>query len=123
MYYCAYEYMTEDRGASSQAINICDNLRANADFETDFRRGDYFEEKYAASDGDTLLSNLCTAAKNRNMIIFTIALNADDHGETQMKNCASRVDSELYYFEATGNNLTGIFNTIADQITALRLNL
>ena len=124
MYYCAHDYMTEDRGASGPAISKCNTLSAaNADFDTHFQRGDYFEEKYAATDGDGLLSTLCTAAKARNMIIFTIALNADNHGETQMKNCATRVDSELYYYEANGNNLTGIFNAIADQITALRLNL
>lgn len=116
--------MTESRGASTEAIDICDdNLRSDPDFITDFSDGVSFSEKYTAAQGNTLLQSLCTAAKDRNMIIFTIALNADTDGETEMKNCASRVDSELYYYEATGNNLSGIFSTIANQITALRLNL
>ncbi len=132
---CANGYMTAYNGASAEAIDICTDLKTNRDLDATFayRSGENWRDfnnrifsdtpKYTAEQGNTLLQNLCTAAKNRNMIIFTIALNADSDGETEMKNCASRVDSELYYFEATGNNLSGIFTAIANQITALRLNL
>lgn len=139
MWYCANGGVTAGNGASAAAIaecNLANSTNRFEEFESRWIPGVGWENYtaiinrfrnntplYTPATGNSRLDEICTAAKARNIIVFTIALNADADGEAEMKKCASRVDSELYYFEASGNNLTAIFNTIADQITALRLSL
>ncbi|WP_342078660.1 pilus assembly protein TadG-related protein [Yoonia sp. SS1-5] len=78
--------------------------------------------EYTEDEGDRLLQNICTKAREQNIIVFTIAMDAQQHGRDEMKECASK-PSELYYFETSGKELVAIFDKIAEQITDLRLNL
>lgn len=81
-------------------------------------RSDFFAQKHTAAQADTRLANICTAAKAKDIIIFSVAMDASTHGATQMRNCAS---STGHYFETSGDELVAIFEAIAAQITDLRL--
>ena len=78
--------------------------------------------KYSGTVGDTLLDALCTEAKKpeRNIIIYTIAVEAPSHGSDVMASCAS---SSAHFFDVTGDEMEATFAGIARQITALRLSL
>ena len=79
-----------------------------------------------AAQHDTWLLSLCEEANNANIIVYTIAMGAPEHGAEVMRTCAGE-DSRA--FETTLTNEPGepgideIFERIAAQITALRLNL
>ena len=71
---------------------------------------------------NTLMSNICKAAKDEGIIIFAVAMGeGDDIDSTAMSNCASSPSG--HYFETSGDELVEIFEAIADQITDLRLTL
>lgn len=84
------------------------------------RLGDLTYEPYSAAQNNIWMQQICTAAKQQNMIIFTIAMGAPAGGEAQMRACAS---SPAHYFETEGGALNDIFDAIARQITDLRLSL
>ncbi|WP_322891367.1 MULTISPECIES: Tad domain-containing protein [unclassified Yoonia] len=73
-----------------------------------------------ANQNNIWMQQICTAAKQQNMIIFTIAMGAGANGEAQMRACAS---SPAHYFQTEGGALNDIFDAIARQITDLRLSL
>ena len=70
---------------------------------------------------------LCAAAKDSEIEIFTIAFEAPEAAQQQMKNCASGTSNEeksAYYFqvnESDGGTLDAAFNEIAASIAKLRL--
>lgn len=73
-----------------------------------------------ATEQDMWLQQSCTAAKDENVIVFTIAMGAGSAGESQMRQCAT---SNSHYFETEGEAIDDIFSAIARQITDLRLSL
>lgn len=81
--------------------------------------------KQSASRQDTWLQQLCNLADDE-MTIFTIAMGAGTHGTEQMRQCAS---DDAFAFSTNLTTDSGepgideIFDAIARQITALRLNL
>jgi Flp pilus assembly protein TadG len=82
-------------------------------------RGTYLD----AGTMNTLLQQNCQAARDQGIEIYGIAFAAPTNGKTQIKNCASPDDANVtYYFDATNNaGLQAAFNTIASDITELRL--
>ncbi len=78
------------------------------------------EDHYTPGTGDENMQNMCTAAKDEGIIIFGIAMGSTENGQTQMRACAS---STGHYYETSGDELTAIFEAIAEQITDLRLTL
>jgi len=83
------------------------------------------DPEYSANQYDTWMQQMCDLADDH-MTIFTIAMGAGSHGTQEMAECASQPAF------AFSTNLTGadgepgideIFESIAEQITALRLNL
>ena len=72
------------------------------------------------SGKDTALSALCTAAKDdsRNIVIFTVAVDAPDAGKAILRNCAT---APTYAYEVSALDLTDAFASIASAINALRL--
>ena len=80
---------------------------------------------HPSTQQDTWLQSLCELAKPK-MTIYTIAMGAPENGVTQMQNCASQPS---FAFTTNFSNAEGekgideIFETIAKQITALRLSL
>lgn len=79
----------------------------------------WYYEKYNNAVGNTLMQQLCTLAKAQGVIIYAVAVDATSDGITQMNNCAS---SSAHFYNATGNDLDGIFTSIARQISELRLS-
>jgi Flp pilus assembly protein TadG len=86
------------------------------------RNLNYYHRPYhSAAQGNIFMDQICTAAKDEGIIIFGIGLYsqaANPPGADHMRNCAS---SESHYFETGGEELTQIFEAIANQITDLRL--
>jgi Flp pilus assembly protein TadG len=74
----------------------------------------------AAGTMDTMLQQSCTAAKTQNIAIYGIAFEAPVGGQTQISNCSSSPKSN-YYFNATGLNISSVFQTIAANISQLKL--
>ncbi len=71
-----------------------------------------------AAQQDTWLQQICDAARDKNIIVYTISMDAPEGGAEQMRQCAF---SGSYFFDATETPINDIFQNIARQITALRL--
>lgn len=67
-----------------------------------------------------MLSQSCDAAKAQNVNIYGIAFEAPTNGQTQIEACSS-VPKSNHYFNATGLNISQVFQTIAANISQLRL--
>jgi Flp pilus assembly protein TadG len=86
-------------------------------------RGTFRGTYLAVSTMNTLLQQNCTAARTADFEIYGIAFAAPTNGKTQIQNCANpdTIDTK-YFFDATNNaDLIAAFNTIASDITDLRL--
>ena len=82
------------------------------------QRSSFYEQKYTASYGDTLLDNICDAAKAQGIVVWTIGFEVTDHGASVMQNCAS---SPSHFFRVEGVEITDAFSAIARTINQLRL--
>ena len=67
---------------------------------------------------DSNLQKICTAVKQKNVSVFTIAFSAGANAEAEMRKCAS---SDGHYFDVNGTDITSAFRSIASQINRLRL--
>lgn len=67
---------------------------------------------------DNRLNDICTAAKNAGIIIFTIGFEAPSHGEGVLEDCAS---SQAHFFDVDGIEISDAFVSIAASISKLRL--
>jgi len=75
----------------------------------------------AASALNTKLTTVCTAMKQNGIYVYTIALgNPGTTIQNLLKSCAS---AENYYFNSPSSaELTGVFNSIADSLSNLRVS-
>lgn len=106
----------------------------NRQFAGQNPRGTFAEKRYAGdefntnvtydseggSNGDLLMQKMCTLAKSKDIIIYTIAVEAGEHGADEMATCAS---SDSHFFNVDGDEMDEVFEGIAKQITELRLSL
>ncbi|MDG1169084.1 MAG: Tad domain-containing protein [Sulfitobacter sp.] len=83
-----------------------------------WQHSSFYETKYTSWQGDSLLQNICDAAKNRNIVIWSIGFEVTDHGANVMRNCAS---SPSHFFRVEGVQISEAFSSIARQINQLRL--
>ncbi|MEH6646512.1 Tad domain-containing protein [Sulfitobacter sp.] len=74
--------------------------------------------KYWNSYGDSLLSSVCDAAKEKKIVIWSIGFEVSDHGANVMRDCAS---SPSHFFRVEGVEIKEAFKAIARQINQLRL--
>jgi Flp pilus assembly protein TadG len=81
-------------------------------------RSSFYKAKYDAEIGDGLLYNICDAAKEKQIIIWSIGFEVTDHGASVMRNCAS---SPSHFFRVEGVEISEAFKAIARQINQLRL--
>ncbi|MEC9198874.1 MAG: pilus assembly protein TadG-related protein [Pseudomonadota bacterium] len=77
-----------------------------------------YEEFINAGQADSNLSRICSAAKGKDVVIFTVAFEAPAAGQAAMKDCAS---SESHYFSVEGAAISDVFAAIGRQINQLRL--
>ncbi len=91
-------------------------------YENNYWNSNYYGsldyQKYNAATGDTLLDQICDAAKLKGIVIWSIGFEVDQHGSDVMESCAS---SPSHYFEVEGVEITEAFKAIAKQINQLRL--
>lgn len=64
------------------------------------------------------LRTTCTQAKAQGVVVYGIAFEAPANGQAQISNCAS---SNQHYFVARGSEIEGVFDTIATNLSMLRL--
>lgn len=62
--------------------------------------------------------DICDAAKDQDIIVFTIGFEAPSSGQAVLKECAS---SEAHYFDVEGLEIADAFDSIATSIRKLRL--
>lgn len=81
---------------------------------------DLYEVYYSPTLADTLLSNICTAAKEKGIYIYTIGFEIDNNSATKMEACAS---SPNHFYRVEGVQISEAFSSIARQLKQLRLTL
>ncbi|KJZ19776.1 hypothetical protein TW80_02475 [Loktanella sp. S4079] len=99
------------------------------------RSSDDVETITSGGRQDQLLQNICSAAKDEGIIVYTITMTSNPlplteegaidysratSGQKQMHDCAS---SPAHFYSTQNQDLSTIFDSIAEQITDLRLNL
>lgn len=70
------------------------------------------------STANSLLDNICDAAKEKGIVVWSIGFEVDSTGADIMQNCAS---SPAHFFRVEGVEITEAFRTIARQLNQLRL--
>ena len=77
-----------------------------------------FVDYAQGSAKDTMLLNMCDAAKAQGVLIFTIGFETTSHSNQVLQQCAS---SPSHHYDVQGLELTEAFNSIARKIHDLRL--
>ena len=67
---------------------------------------------------DDHLQQSCTQARSNGVIVYGIAVEAPQHGQDEIRACAS---SDANYFDASATTISTAFRTIATNITQLKL--
>ena len=109
--YVAWQLYARALGTSSTSRNSVYNSTVNAMTDT----------WKSATEMDTLLQTACAAARDDGIIIYGIAFQASTAGQTQIRNCSTDGASGSHYFNATTLNIASAFQTIASNISQLRL--
>jgi len=78
----------------------------------------YYYTKYTEDRSDALLASICQAAKDNNIVIWSIGFEVGDHGADVMQDCAS---SPSHFFRVEGIEIQDAFEAVARQINQLRL--
>lgn len=76
-------------------------------------------EKYAKkSDNVANFNSVCAKAKAKGITVYTIAFEANSAAQKQMRDCAT---SAAYFYKVEGIAISAVFQSIARQISDLRL--
>lgn len=67
---------------------------------------------------DDRLSDICAAARDEGIIVYTVAFEAPSGGQNALRDCAS---SPSHYFDVAGTDISSAFAAIASDIRALKL--
>lgn len=79
---------------------------------------DFFYTVNSGSKKDSLLHNICEAAKNKGILVWTVGFEVNDHGASVMQDCAS---SPSHFFRVDGVEIAEAFRSIARQLNRLKL--
>ncbi len=99
-------------------------MRSDVSGTTDYNTiMNLMRQTYLSSAGtmDSLLQQNCTAAKAAGIEIYGIAFAAPASGQTQINGCASEPKVNYYYNAADNTALLAAFQSIATDISELRL--
>ncbi|MEK6204685.1 MAG: hypothetical protein N2B02_03515, partial [Amylibacter sp.] len=78
-----------------------------------------YENMYsAASEADTEMNNACTIAKNRGVVVYTIAFAAPSAAQTLLQGCATSINN---YYDVDSTDIASAFSAIAVSIQKLKL--
>lgn len=83
-----------------------------------YNRSYYYYEKYSSTDADQMLDNICTAAKNAGIIVYTVGFEVTNYSAGVMEDCAS---APSYFFRVEGVEISSAFAAIARDINQLKL--
>ncbi len=70
------------------------------------------------SSKNTRTANICDAAKDEGIVVYTIGFEAPESGQAVLRNCAS---SDAHFFDVEGLEISDAFASIATSIRQLRL--
>ncbi len=90
---------------------------------TDFATQYYNMVELVNTTKNSRLQQVCTAAKEAGVVVYGIGFEAPENGRTQVRACAS-TDAQYFDASTTGSNssqIRSVFQSIANQITMLRL--
>lgn len=75
------------------------------------------------SQKDSRLLDVCSAARTKDMVVYTIGFEVTNHSAGVMNKCAGGTDDEqsANFFRVTGNGISDAFNSIAKTIQQLKL--
>lgn len=74
--------------------------------------------KYTSAQADSMLANICSAAKDQGIVVWSVGFEVTDYSAGVMEDCAS---SPSHFFRVEGVEITEAFEAIAKQINQLRL--
>lgn len=77
-----------------------------------------FRIRTSTNNMDDQLEEVCDLAKDRGVIVYGIAFEAPDHGEDVIEDCASGTE---FFYRAQGSEIGLVFDSIASNISNLRL--
>lgn len=77
-----------------------------------------FRTQTAIATMDSQLQQSCNIARNRGVVVYTIAFEAPSAGQTQLRNCATTLSR---YYTASSTTISSVFSSIAGNISKLRL--
>jgi hypothetical protein len=83
-----------------------------------WQRDDWRYTKYSSSQANSMLSNVCSAAKNNGIVIWSVGFEVSNSSADIMRACAS---SPSHFFRVEGVEISEAFKAIASQINQLRL--
>lgn len=70
------------------------------------------------TESDTAMAKSCTAARNANVIVYTIGYQTNTTTSNKLRDCASTAS---HYYDASGTQITSVFSAIATSIQRLKL--
>lgn len=79
---------------------------------------DFYTQRYSNGYGNALLDDICDAAKDEGIIIWTVAFETEGTDGDVLRQCAT---SPSHHFDADGTELEDVFYAIARAINQLRL--
>jgi hypothetical protein len=83
------------------------------------KKWDDIEQTFAtASQADTQMTSSCTIAKNRGVVVYTIAFSAPSHAQTLLQGCATSLNN---YYDVDTTDIASAFSAIAVSIQKLKL--
>jgi hypothetical protein len=85
---------------------------------TNTNTSDYENQYSPASEADTEMNNACTIAKNRGVVVYTIAFAAPSAAQTLLQGCASSLNN---YYDVDSTDIASAFSAIAMSIQKLKL--
>lgn len=77
-----------------------------------------FRTQTAIATMDSQLQQSCNLARDRGVVVYTIAFEAPAAGQTQLRNCATTLSR---YYTASSTTISSVFSSIAGNISKLRL--
>ena len=103
MTYVARQFYARPNGNTTTAYNNAMNM---------------FRSQTPVATMNTQLQQVCTQARERDVMVYGIAFEAPTNGRTQIAQCAS---SPAHFFDAQGLEIRTAFRSIATNITQLKL--
>jgi len=79
---------------------------------------DFYYRRSSYTNSDTLLHNVCSAAKDAGILVWSVGFEVSNRGAAVMKDCAS---SPNHFFRVEGVEITDAFRSIARQLNKLKL--